>query len=103
MNTLRRFVVSTIVFVLQLSGSTDAQEKRNSVEQPRLALEVTCLKGTPPAFQAVPMGNAKSTGGWFTRFGRIAGRKSIESEPPVRAVRVVSRIEGEAIRIDLSV
>jgi hypothetical protein len=103
MNTLRRLVLSTIVFVLQLSGSAGAQEKRTAAERPGLALEVMFLKGMPPAFQAVSMGNAKATGGWFARFGRIPGGKSIESETPVRAVRVISRIEEEAIRIDLSV
>jgi len=103
MNTHRRFVVSTIVLILQLSGSANAQEKPTSAERQSLALEVTFLKGTPPAFQAVPMENAKATGGWFARFGRIRGRESNESEAPVRGVRVVSRVEEEAIRIDLSV
>ena len=63
-----------------------------------LALEVTYYPGRKPAYETVPGPNAKPSGAWFALFARIkpAGASAIE------AVRVVSRVEADGVRVTVS-
>lgn len=69
----------------------------------RLALEITYFKGRAPAFQPVPPAGPRLEGAWFGMFGRVAGWQAPAGSLPVQAVRILSRVEGEAVRIRVTV
>ncbi|HEX8177552.1 MAG TPA: hypothetical protein VF543_20855 [Pyrinomonadaceae bacterium] len=58
---------------------------------------MTYFKGTPPAYEDVP-GNS-----WFGRFQRVEGWTPEPGTLPVRAVDIATRMEGEAVRVIVSV
>jgi hypothetical protein len=69
----------------------------------RLALEVTYYPGRQPAYETVPGPDAKPSGAWFGMFARIASWQRPADAPPAEAVRVVSRVEGDAVRVTVSI
>jgi len=86
-----------LICLLCLPGSLAAQQ---SPPPTRLALEVTFFPGRKPAFQAVPA--VKTRGTWYASFGRIASwQPPIEARVP-RAVRIVPSVEGDAVRVVVS-
>src|ERR1700730_3386950 len=68
----------------------------------RLTLEVTFYPGRKPAYETVPGPESKPSGAWFGLFGHIASWRAPAGAQPVEAVRVVSRIEGDAVRVTVS-
>jgi hypothetical protein len=68
-----------------------------------IALEVTFMKGRAPGYLVVPGHGSEPRGGWHSLFGRVAGRETPEGAPPTRAVNVVSRLEGDFVRVNVSV
>jgi len=51
----------------------------------------------------VPGPDSKPSGAWFGLFARIASWQAPAGAPPVEAVRVVSRVEGDAVRVAVSI
>ncbi|SRR5258706_15927436 len=68
----------------------------------RLALEVTFYPGRKPAYETVAGPDSKPTGAWFGLFAHIASWQAPAGEPQVEAVRVVSRVEGDAVSVTVS-
>jgi len=68
----------------------------------RLALEVTFYPGRKPAYETVPGPDSKPSGAWFGLFGRIASWQPPAGAQPIEAVRVISRVEGDAVRVTVS-
>ena len=68
----------------------------------RLALEVTFYQGRKPAYETVPGPDSKPSGAWFGLFGRIASWQPPAGAEPIEAVRVISRVEGDAVRVIVS-
>lgn len=68
----------------------------------RLALEVTFYPGRKPAYETVPGPESKPSGAWFGWFARVAGWQAPAGAPQVEAVRVVSRVEADAVRVTVS-
>lgn len=68
-----------------------------------LALEVTYLKGRPPSYHVVPPPGPSKRGTWHALFGRVPGWRPPEGSLPTRAVNVVSRPEGDHVRVIVSV
>jgi len=68
----------------------------------RLALEVTYYQGRKPAYETVPGPEAKPSGAWFGMFGRVASWQPPAGAEPIEAVRVISRVEGDAVRVIVS-
>jgi hypothetical protein len=68
-----------------------------------LALEVTYHKERPPTYQAVPGPDANLNGSWYAFFGRVAAWQPPADSLPVRAVNILSRLEGASVRIEVSV
>ncbi|HJX91756.1 MAG TPA: hypothetical protein VJ372_14745 [Pyrinomonadaceae bacterium] len=68
----------------------------------RLALEVTYYQGRKPAYETVPGPDSKPSGAWFGLFGRIASWQPPAGAEPIEAVRVISRVEGDAVRVIVS-
>lgn len=69
----------------------------------RLALEIVFLKGQPPSLYPVASEQAKQSGGYATRFGRINNWQPPEGMATTRAVQVISRLEGKAVKVQISV
>ena len=68
----------------------------------RLALEVTFYPGRKPAYETVPGPESKPSGAWFGLFARIKSWQAPAGAAPVEAVRVISRVEGDAVRVTVS-
>jgi hypothetical protein len=66
-----------------------------------LVLQVVYFEGAPPAFHLVSRG-PEMLGGWFGRFKTVP-RPPAKDALPVRAVDIVSRVEGEGVQIRVSV
>jgi hypothetical protein len=67
-----------------------------------LALEITYYPGRDPGYQPVPGPDAKPSGAWFGLFRRIASWQAPAGAQPIEAVRVISRVEGDAVRVTVS-
>jgi len=86
------FLVSPKVLVAQESAPTPT----------RLALEVTYYPGRKPTYQAVQVADSQTQGTWYALFGHIASWRPIAGAPVIRAVRLLPRIEGDAVRVIVS-
>jgi len=100
MNLTRLF---SILFMIGLtvSGASVFAQQEPSVPT-RLALEVTFYPGRKPAYETVPGPDSKPSGAWFGLFAHIASWQAPAGAPPVEAVRVISRAEGDAVRVTVS-
>jgi len=68
-----------------------------------LALEITYYPGRAPAYQNVPAADSQASGGWFGNYARPASWKAPADAPPAEAVRIISRVEGDAVRVTVSI
>ena len=68
----------------------------------RLALEVTFYPGRNPAYSTVPGPDAKASGAWYGLFARVPSWHPPAGAQPIEAVRVISRVEGDAVRVIVS-
>lgn len=103
MKTLQTIFLTTLLTFV-LSGHSALARQKQAVAGPTgLALEIIFHKGVPPAYHSVPPSNSKLSGAWFARFRRVHNWQQPEGTLPVRAVNIVSRKEGEAVRVNVSV
>ncbi len=100
--SLRHLIVAT-ASVLCLLSSVSAQEppKPQNADS-GLALEVTFLRDTAPAYQMVTRTEAPKGGTWYARFGRVAGWRLPPGQKPIGAVRVVPYLEDDKVRVVVS-
>jgi len=92
-----------ILFTIVLTVPTSTGFARQDVSSPtRLALEVTFYAGRNPAYQTVPGPDSKPTGAWYALFARIASWQRPTGAQKTEAVRVISRVEGDAVRVTVS-
>ena len=103
MKALRVIILTIFLAVFLSADSTSARQKQGVAEPTGLALEVVFYKDTRPAYQSVPPPDSDFRGAWFARFRRVANYQQPQGSLPVRAVNIVSRKEGDAIRVNLSV
>jgi hypothetical protein len=103
MKALPTTVLAIFITAIMFPGAAVAQQRQGAVQPTGLALEIVYYKDTPPAFQSVPPSDSRPSGAWFGRFGRVASWQPPAGALPVRAVNVVSRKEGDAVRINVSV
>lgn len=97
MKALRVVVITLLVSCfLQISVSAQ-QDKQTSSTPTGLSLEVTYWKGDAPAYQVVP-NNA-----WYARFRRTGSSNPSADSLPVQAVNIAARMEGDAVRVVVSV
>jgi hypothetical protein len=68
----------------------------------RLALEVTFFPGRNPAYLTVPGPNSKPSGAWYALFARVASWQPPAGAQRIEAVRVISRVEGDAVLVTVS-
>ncbi|HJQ24825.1 MAG TPA: hypothetical protein VKA60_12985 [Blastocatellia bacterium] len=105
MSKLLSSVLAITFILLSASGVIAARGGPQQAESAstRLALEITYFTGRPPAFQAVGDANSPPRGGWFGLFRRIPSWQPPPGSLPVRAVNILSRVEGDAVRVTVSV
>lgn len=96
----------TILFLLVVLGNIfglSAFAQTSSVPS-GFAMEITFLKGRPPAYQAVPTSSVPGpAGAWYTLFNRIPDFKTSGDRLPVRAVKFVPYLENDLIKFNVSV
>jgi hypothetical protein len=94
------------LFILFTVGLTVPATNAHAQDNPaptRLALEVTFYPGKKPAYETVPGADSKPSGAWFGMFARTASWQAPAGAPPAEAVRVISRVEGDAVRVTVSI
>ena len=97
-------VVSLVILLIGLAvAGANVFAQQSSDGPTRLALEVTFYPGRQPAYETVPGPNSKPSGAWFAMFARMASWQAPPGAPPTEAVRVISRVEGEAVRVTVSI
>jgi hypothetical protein len=102
MQLIRLFTLF-IFLTIGLTLSAAKMYAQQDVQAPtRLALEVTYYPGRTPAYETVPGPDSKPSGAWFALFGRIASWQAPAGTQPTEAVRVISRVEGDAVRVTVS-
>jgi len=98
-----RFFGLFILFTIGLTVPATAGFAQQDVSPPtRLALEVTFYPGRKPAFQTVPGSDSKPTGSWYALFARVASWQLPTGAQKIEAVRVISRVEGDAVSVIVS-
>ena len=80
-----------------------AQSARTNSEPIGLILEVTYHKENKPAYLPVSENASRAKGGLFSNFQRAANWRQSAGSRPVSAVNIVSRLEGNTIRVKVSV
>lgn len=99
-------IVSTFAYMLLTATSgiaqtspqvTPAAASQTDFASSNLALEITYYKDLPPAYMRLG-GKA-----WYGRFRRIASWQPPAGSLPVKAVNIVSRVEGNVVKVKVSV
>jgi len=101
MQRIRLVSLLIVVIGLVVSG-TNVFAQQEPDTPTRLALEVTYDPRRHPAYQPVPGAQSKPSGSWYGMFPRIASWQAPPGTAPMEAVRVISRVEGDAVRVTVS-
>lgn len=81
-----------------------AQDASENSKPTGLTIEITYHKENKPAYLAVPeTDDEKVKSAWFSHFERVPNWQLPAGSLPVRAVNFVSRCEGDAVKVDISV
>ena len=92
-----------ILFTIGLTVPAAKMYAQQDVSGPtRLALEVTFYEGRKPAYQTVPGPDSNPSGAWYGFFARMASWHAPAGAEPIEAVRIISRVEGDAVRVTVS-
>lgn len=92
----------TIIFLLFPSAAPAFSQQQQSAPT-GLVLEITYFQGRPPAYLAVPGPDSKPNGAWYGMFGHVPSWQPPAGFLPVQAVNILSRVEGDAVRVTVSV
>jgi len=105
MKKLRLIVLNTTVIAWLAFSANAAPSQQPRTESPttNLALEVTCYKDRPPSYLSVPKHGSKPGGAWYTLFRRVPSWEPPAGSLPVRAVNILAHLEGDSVRIAVSV
>ena len=100
---ITRLLALLILFAMGLTVSAPSVCAQQDPSVPtRLALEVTFYPGRKPAYVTVPPPDSKPSGSWFGMFAHIDSWHAPAGAQQAEAVRVVSRVEGDAVRVTVS-
>ena len=98
-----RLVGLFILFTVGLTVSEAKVFAPQDVSPPtRLALEVTFYPGRNPAYSPVPGADSKPSGAWYALFARVPSWQPPAGAQEIEAVRVISRVEGDAVLVTVS-
>src|SRR5262245_21805713 len=100
-------IVLSIMVLAWLNSTADAtpsqQGQQTESAGAGLALEVTYYQGRPPTYQPVIGHDSKPTATWYGFFRRVPSWTPPPGSLPVSAVNIRTRLEGDAVRIAVSV
>jgi hypothetical protein len=100
----RKHLIFAIAITLSLFELTSSQSQQSRSTATGFAVEVTFFEGKPPAYEAVRRTKLpRGEGSWFGLFGRIKEWSLPPGAQPVFAVRVVPYLDGETVKVDISV
>lgn len=102
MKVIKLFSLFILLTISLTVPAANVFAQQNVQAATRLALEVTFYPGRKPAYETVPGPDAKPSGAWFGLFGRIGSWQPPAGTQPIEAVRVISRVEGDAVRVTVS-
>jgi hypothetical protein len=104
-NPLLIFLATMVLAWLNPSAdATPSQQRRYTKPAgPRLALEVTTHRDRPPTYQPVIGHNSKPTSATYTLFRRVPSWTPPAGSLPVKSVNIRYSLEGDAVRIEVSV
>ena len=95
--------IMVAAFVVGLLATLTATGQSNPVQPTHLALEVYFFGNEPPAYVVVPPPNSSPSGSWFARFKRLPGWTTPAGSLQVDAVNFRPTLEGDAVRVSVSV
>jgi hypothetical protein len=100
-------IVLATMILAWLNSSADAtpsqQQQQTESAGAGLALEVTYYQDRPPTYQPVIGHDSKPTATWYGFFRRVPSWIPPAGSLPVSAVNIRTRLEGDAVRIAVSV
>jgi len=100
----RKHLIIAIAITLSLFETTSAQSQQARSTATGFAVEVTYFEGRPPAYEAVRRTKLpRGEGSWFGLFGRVKEWQLPAGAQPVSAVRVVPYLDGETVKVSISV
>lgn len=100
MRLTKLLIIHFTICLTALTGNICAQQQPSAPT--RLALEVTYYPGRQPAYETVPGPDSKPSGAWFGFFAQIPSWQPAAGATVVEAVRVISRVEGDGVRVTVS-
>jgi hypothetical protein len=106
---MKRLLVITLTILAAICQASAAplaltQEQQQTRPAPTgLALEIVFYQGRAPAYQTVPHPEAKPVGAWYALFGHVPSWQPAPDALPVKAVNILPHLEGERVRIVVSV
>lgn len=100
----RQHIILAIVFTLSFFEYSNAQSQQARPTATGLAVEVTYFQGRAPAYEPVRRTKLpRGDGSWFGLFGRVKEWQLPTGAQPVSAVRVVPYLDGEMVKVTISV
>ena len=100
----RKRLIIRIAIILSLFSAISAQSQQAQSTPTGYAIEVTYLEGRPPAYEPVRRTKLpRGEGSWFGLFGRAREWHLPAGAQPVSAVRVVPYLDGETVKVTISV
>ena len=100
----RKHFILAIVFTLSIFQYHNAQSQPARSTATGLAVEVTYFEGRAPAYEQVRRTKLpRGEGSWFGLFGRVKEWQLPAGTEPVSAVRVVPFLDGETVKVTISV
>jgi len=100
--SMKRISLLSFLILFSIGPTLNTVAQESAPAPTRLTLEVTFYPRRKPGYQTVPGPNAKPGGAWFGLFARIKSWQSPAGAPPVEAVRVVSNVEADGVRVTVS-
>jgi hypothetical protein len=84
-----------------LSGLTQTVQQKSAPKD--LVLKINFFKGKPAAHLSVPEVDGRTGGAWYALFQKIPNWQPPAGALPVRAVNIVPRLDGDAVKVTVSV
>src|SRR5438128_2647702 len=97
------FIVLALILLLFSSNPLTFSQQQQQSGPTGLALEITYYNGRPPTYQTVLAADFKGEGSWYGLFGHIPSWQPPAGSLPVQAVNVLPHVEGDTVRVEVSV
>lgn len=96
--------LSIILLILCFGNALASAQTEKAKNTPTgLALEVTFIKGRPPAYLTVGDSLATAHWAWYAAFGRVPNFQNSAERPLIQAVKFIPFVEDGAIKVRVKV